>query len=69
MVATQDVDFSLITGEEGGEIRGCIFRLFAAPPVYAPKSFLPPFGFARFGALQRVSLGVQRGFGTDEMGR
>ena len=22
----------------------CFFRLFAAPPVYAPKSFSPPFG-------------------------
>ena len=69
MVATQDVDYSLINAEEGGEIRGCIFRLFAAPPVYAPKSFLPPFGFALFGALQMVGLGVLRGFGTDVMGR
>ena len=35
-VATQVVDYSLINAEEGGEFRRCIFRLFAAPPVYAP---------------------------------
>ncbi len=69
MVATQYVDFKLINGEEGSEIRGCIFRLFAAPPVYAPKSFSPPFGSARFGPLRLAIFGVQEWFGTDLMGR
>jgi len=46
MIATQCVDFSLINTHQGGYFRGCFFRLFAAPPVFAHEIFFAPFSSA-----------------------
>ena len=69
IVAKKYATFSLIKRKQGGQLRLCFFGLSAAPPVYAHESFSPPFGPARFGALQRVVLGVQWCSRTLRMGR
>lgn len=58
MVATKCANFSLIDPRQGASFWGCFFRQIAAPPVYAPKSFWPPFGSARFGAVQTMIFGL-----------